>query len=182
MSPAQPSTRSACGPTNAVTTVFDDSPAFAVPGYTMLVGARCCAAGHFPPPRRRHWRPARACCPRRVYERHRNSTGRRRRRRPRRCGPRTRTPAVAGFAGLTGSSAANPEHRTTAERSCHGGNQEGCGQPGEARPGRSPSCRQVNAATAIEATAAGVGSRAGRYPRTCCTGHAKVQGTASLRT
>jgi hypothetical protein len=40
----------------------------------------------------------------------------------------------------------------------------------------------VNPATAIQATAASVGSRAGRYPRTCCTGHAKVQGTASLRT
>ena len=150
---------------------------------TALAGAPAgnCHAGHPRLARRcprrgrsrrgRRRRPARAFCPRRVHERQRDSTGGRRRRRPRRCRPGTRAPAVAGVAGLTGSSAAEGEHRAIAERSCHGGNQEGYGQPGEARRGRSPSRPQgFNPATAIQATAAGVGSRAGQYPRTCCTG------------
>jgi Major Facilitator Superfamily len=72
-------------------------------------GRRCHRRGRSR--RGRHRRPAHARCPRRVHERQRDSTGRRRRRRPRRCRPGTGTPAVAGFAGLTGSSAADHYER-----------------------------------------------------------------------
>ena len=65
--------------------------------------------------RGRHRRPAGAHRPRRVHERQRDSTGGRRRGRPGRRSPGARTPAVAGFAGLTGSSAGNGEHRAIAE-------------------------------------------------------------------